>query len=277
VCIINLKLDCPVVYVLSDSIGETGELVVKAAASQFSSANIDIRRVPYLNSPRDVEDALEEAAGCRAAVAYTLVRPDLRTVLEAKAAQHKLVCVDIMGPILEAITSVTHLNPSFEPGLIRRLDEAYFNKVEAIEFAVQYDDGKQPRGLTKANLVIIGVSRTSKTPLSMYLAHQGLKVANVPLMPEVTPPEELYGLAPHTVVGLTLNLSLLHEIRKERLKTLGLSETVDYANPERIAGELDYAAGIMRKIGCLVIDVSSKAVEETAATILNYYRKGAGR
>jgi len=273
VCIINLKLDCPVVYVLSDSIGETGELVVKAAASQFSSANIDIRRVPYLNSPRDVEDALEEAAGCRAAVAYTLVRPDLRTVLEAKAAQHKLVCVDIMGPILEAITSVTHLNPSFEPGLIRRLDEAYFNKVEAIE----YDDGKQPRGLTKANLVIIGVSRTSKTPLSMYLAHQGLKVANVPLMPEVTPPEELYGLAPHTVVGLTLNLSLLHEIRKERLKTLGLSETVDYANPERIAGELDYAAGIMRKIGCLVIDVSSKAVEETAATILNYYRKGAGR
>lgn len=276
-CIINLKLDCPVVYVLSDSIGETGELVVKAAASQFSSANIDIRRVPYLNSPRDVEDALEEAAGCRAAVAYTLVRPDLRTVLEAKAAQHKLVCVDIMGPILEAITSVTHLNPSFEPGLIRRLDEAYFNKVEAIEFAVQYDDGKQPRGLTKANLVIIGVSRTSKTPLSMYLAHQGLKVANVPLMPEVTPPEELYGLAPHTVVGLTLNLSLLHEIRKERLKTLGLSETVDYANPERIAGELDYAAGIMRKIGCLVIDVSSKAVEETAATILNYYRKGAGR
>ncbi len=234
----------------------------------LAPANIDIRRIPYLNSPRDVEDALEEAAGCQAAVAYTLVRPDLKTVLEAKAARLGLVCVDIMGPVLEAIKSVTHLDPRFEPGLIRRLDEAYFNKVEAIEFAVQYDDGKQPWGLVKADLVIIGVSRTSKTPLSMYLAHQGLKVANVPLMPEVAPPEELYALAPHKVVGLTLKLSLLHEIRKERLKTMGLAENVDYANPERIAGELDYAAGIMRKIGCLVIDVTNKAVEETAAKIL---------
>ncbi|MDR3564250.1 MAG: kinase/pyrophosphorylase [Negativicutes bacterium] len=273
---IKLKLDCPVIYVLSDSIGETGELVVKAAASQFNAANLDIRRIPYLNSSREIEDALEEAANCGAAVAYTLVRPDLKLVLESKAQALKLHCVDIMGPLLEAIKSVTHTSPRLEPGLIHRLDEAYFNRVEAIEFAVKYDDGKQPWGLSKADLVIIGVSRTSKTPLSMYLAHQGLKVANVPIVPEIAPPEELFQLQPHAVFGLTLRLPMLLEIRRERLKTLGLSKSVDYANPERIAGELDYAAAIMRKIGCLIIDVSNKAVEETAATILNHYRKGAG-
>lgn len=260
---------------LSDSIGETGELVVKAAASQFSSGNIDIRRIPYLNTAGEVEDALLEVAGCRAAVAYTLVRPDLKLVLEAKAKELNLVCVDIMGPILEAITSVAHMPPRLEPGLLRKMDDAYFSKVEAVEFAVKYDDGKQPWGLSKADLVIVGVSRTSKTPLCMYLAHKGLKAANVPLVPEVAPPEELFALPKGKVVGLTIRPALLFEIRKERLKTLGLAESVDYANPERIRQEIEYSTGIMRKIGCPVIDVTSKAVEETAARILEYYRKGA--
>ena len=262
------------IYVLSDSLGETGELVVKAAASQFSSTLIDVRRSPYLNSPRDVEDALTEAAGCHAAVAYTLVRPELKACLETKAQELNLVCVDIMGPLLAAIKSVTNTNPRFEPGLIRKLDESYFNKIDAIEFAVKYDDGKQPWGLSKADLVIIGVSRTSKTPLCMYLAHKGLKAANVPLLPEVSPPEELFTLPPQQVIGLTLQWSRLCEIRKERLLTLGLSQSVDYANPERITEELDYAIRIMRHIGCTIMDVSNKAVEETATRIIELYRKG---
>jgi regulator of PEP synthase PpsR (kinase-PPPase family) len=272
-----LKLHCPVIYVLSDSIGETGELVVKAAASQFNSCNIDIRRIPYLNSPVDVEDALQEAAGCQAAVAYTFVRPALKAVLEEKAQELGLVCVDIMGPLLTAIKSVTHTDPLFEPGLIHKLDEAYFNKVEAIEFAVKYDDGKQPGGLSKADLVIIGVSRTSKTPLCMYLAHKGIRAANVPLVPEVGPPEELLTLPANKVVGLTIKPPLLFEIRKERLKTLGLSESVHYANLERINEELGYALDIMKKIGCPAIDVTNKAVEETASKVLEYYRKGVGK
>jgi len=271
---INLKLDCPVIYVLSDSIGETGELVVRAAASQFNGGKIDVRRIPYLNTAAEVEEALQEAAGCQAAVAYTLVRPDLKHVLEGKAGELGLVCVDIMGPILGAIASVTNLPPRLEPGLIRKMDEAYFNKVEAVEFAVKYDDGKQPWGLTKADLVIVGVSRTSKTPLCMYLAHKGIKAANVPLVPEVNPPAELFSLPPHKVVGLTIDPSLLNEIRKERLKTLGLSDSVEYANPERITGELEYAESVMRRIRCPIINVTNKAVEETAAKILEYYRKG---
>ena len=268
-------MDCPVVYVLSDSIGETGELVVKAAVSQFNSAKIDIRRIPFLNSPREVEDALLEAAACRAAVVYTLVRPDLKEALQVKNQELALKCVDVMGPILEALKLVTQTSPRYEPGLIRKTDEAYFNKIEAIDFAVKYDDGKQPWELVKADLVIIGVSRTSKTPLSMYLAYNGIKAANVPLIPEVTPPSELFELSSHKVIGLTVSPAHLFAVRKERLKTLGLAENVDYASLDRITEELHFAESIMHRIGCPVVNVTSRAVEETAAKVLEYYRKGA--
>ena len=249
--------------------------MVKAAASQFDGGKIDVRRIPYLNSSRDVEDALLEAAACQAAVVYTLVRPDLKAVLEEKAGGLGLTCVDLMGPILAAIEVVTGLSPRLEPGLIRRMDEAYFNKVAAVEFAVKYDDGKQPWGLAKADLVIIGVSRTSKTPLCMYLAHKGIKAANVPLVPEVAPPDELFALPPRKVVGLTASPEYLIEVRRERLKILGLHDGVDYASPERIYGEIDYAQRIMRKVGCPVFDVTGRAVEETAARILEFHLKGA--
>lgn len=263
------------IYVLSDSLGETGELVVRAAASQFNGGKIDIRRIPYLNTAHDVEDALMEVAGAGAAVVYTLVRPDLKSVLEQRAKELRLVAVDIMGPIIGAIASVTALPPRLEPGLIHKMDEAYFNKVDAVEFAVKYDDGKLPWGLSKADLILVGVSRTSKTPLCMYLAHkEGLKAANVPLVPEVAPPDELFDVPPRKVIGLTIKASLLYEIRKERLKTLGLSSSVDYANLERISAELEYAKKIMRRAGCVIIDVTNKAVEETAAKIIEYYRKG---
>jgi len=275
---INLKLEqIPVVYILSDSIGETGEVVAKAAASQFDSGRVDIRRVPYLSSVREVEEALLEAESAGALVVYTLVRPDLKEYLEKRAHELSLPHVDIMGPMLEGLKQITKQNPKYQPGLIRKMDEAYFSKVEAIEFAVKYDDGKEPRGLLRADLVVIGVSRTSKTPLCMYLAHKGIKAANVPLVPEATPPEELFKIPPQKIVGLTIKPSILFEIRKERLKTLGLSQTADYANMERILMELDYALGIMKKIGCAVIDVSNKAVEETAARVLEIYRKGVGR
>lgn len=274
---INLKLDTqlvPIVYILSDSIGETGEVVVKAAASQFDSGHIDIRRVPYLNSTRQIEEALLEAKEANAAVVYTLVNPHLKKFLETKAHELDLVHADVMGPIIKAIKDITHLKPKNEPGIIRRIDEEYFSKVEAIEFAVKFDDGKEPRGLLRADIVIIGVSRASKTPLCMYLAHKGIKAANIPLVPEITPPPELFQVSPGKVVGLTINPTLLYEIRKERLKTMGLSPTADYANWQRIMEELEYAEGIMRKIGCPIIDVTNKATEETAAKVLELYRKG---
>lgn len=249
---------------------------MQAAASQFDTGHIDIRRVPYLISNRQVEEALLEAAEARAIVVYTLVRPNLKNFLEERSRELGLKVVDIMGPLVSALKDATHLSPKNEAGLIRKIDEDYFNKVEALEFAVKFDDGKEPRGLLRADIVITGVSRASKTPLCIYLAHKGIKAANMPLVPEVTPPAELFQVPPRKVVGLTIKPSLLFEIRKERLRAMGLAQTADYANYERILEELDYSDRIMRKIGCPVIDVTNKATEETAAKVLELYRKGKG-
>jgi regulator of PEP synthase PpsR (kinase-PPPase family) len=264
----------PAVYVLSDSIGETGELVVKAAISQFDGAHIEIQRKPYLKSSSQIDVVLEEASKTKSAIVYTLVRPDLKSALETKAQALGLIHVDIMGPVISALQKVTNLSPRNEPGLIRKIDEAYFAKVEAIEFAVKFDDGKDPRGLLQADIVITGVSRASKTPLCMYLAHKGIKAANVPLVKEIPPPPELFQVPPYKVVGLTIKPSLLFEIRRERLRAMGLQPSSSYANLERIVEELDYAQAIMRKIGCPTIDITNKATEETAARVLDFYRKG---
>jgi len=221
-----------------------------------------------------LEEIVEEAKSCRSIIAFTLVIPELREYLKKLAEENDIPAVDILGPMLEAISRITQKPPKLEPGLMRRLDEYYFNKVEAIEFAVKYDDGKDPKGILRADVVLIGVSRTSKTPVCMYLAHKRIKAANVPLMPEVTPPEELFQIPKNRVIGLTINPKQLYQIRQERLKTIGLSSGADYASYDRILKELDYAEEVMKRIGCPIIDVTNRAVEETASKILEIYYKG---
>lgn len=264
----------PVIYVISDALGETAEFVSRAAAAQFVGIKTRIRRVPYVRDEAHLEEILEEAAAEGAILLYTLVLKDLREYLEKRAKEKGLVTIDILGPLISALSEQTGLEPTHTPNIIHRLDEQYFRKVEAIEFAVKYDDGKDSRGVLYADVVLIGVSRTSKTPLSMYLAHKGLKAANIPLVPEVNPPEELFTISPRKVMGLTLRPELLNQIRTERLKTLGLGATADYANLERIMQELEYAQSIMKRIGCPIIDATGKAVEETASIVLEILFKG---
>jgi regulator of PEP synthase PpsR (kinase-PPPase family) len=160
------------------------------------------------------------------------------------------------------------------PSLLHRLDEQYFRRVEAIEFAVKYDDGKEPRGLLHADVVLIGVSRTSKTPVSMYLANKRIKAANVPIVPEVEPPSELFRISSRKIIGLTVQPQSLLQIRQERLKSLGLTTDAEYASLSRIQKELAYADRLMAQLGCSVIDVTNKAVEETASRVLEDYYKG---
>lgn len=264
----------PVIYVVSDSLGETAEFVARAAASQFDSGQMEIRRVPYVADREHIAEIVEEASGFKSIVAYTIVVPELKEELLCLCAQHNIPAVDILGPMIQAISQLTDISPKLEPGLLRKLDEQYFRKVEAIEFAVKYDDGKDPRGLASADVVLIGVSRTSKTPVSMYLAHKRIKAANVPLVPEVAPPDELFKISSKKIFGLTISPQLLNEIRTERLKSLGLTANADYANMERILKELDYAEKIMKRLKCPIIDVTNRAVEETASTILEIYYKG---
>nr|WP_093228899.1 pyruvate, water dikinase regulatory protein [Thermoflavimicrobium dichotomicum] len=265
----------PVVYVVSDSVGETAELVVKAACSQFNGGTLNIRRVPYVMDQRTILETLQAAKEEEALVAFTLVVPELRNVLVREAERLSIPYVDIMGPMIDGLAKLYNTEPKGQPGLIHRLDDEYFRKVEAIEFAVKYDDGRDPRGILRADVVLIGVSRTSKTPLSMYLAHKRLKVANVPLMPEVEPPEELFLIPPSKCIGLVIDPNQLNNIRRERLKALGLTANANYASMSRILQELDYAEQVIKRVGCPRIDVSNKAVEETASIILELLKKGA--
>ena len=264
----------PVIYIVSDSIGETAELVGRAAASQFDSGSVEIRRVPYVTHPEEIPEVVTQAAHAGAIIIFTLVMPHLRAMLVNEARRHGLLAVDILGPVLEALEKTTGRKPRFEPGLMRKVDEEYFRRVEAIEFAVKYDDGKDPRGITEADIVVLGVSRTGKKPLCMYLAHKLIKAANIPLVPEVPVPPEIFSLPFHQVVGLTIQHDYLVQIRRERLKTLGLPAEAEYASRERVEKELAYAEEVMRKINCTVIDVTGKAVEETASKVLQIYRRG---
>lgn len=263
-----------IIYIISDSLGETAEFVARAAASQYNGAGVEFRRIPYVSGEEHLLEVLEEASSYNSLIAYTLVLEDLKKTLEKEAQRLNLPTVDVLGPMLKGVHQLTGYEPRREPGLLHKLDDDYFRKIEAIEFAVKYDDGKDPRGVTYADIVLLGVSRTSKTPLCMYLAHKRIKAANIPLVPEVNPPDELFNLSRNKAVGLTIRPQILNEIRQERLKTLGLVANADYASMDRILKELEYAENVMKRLGCPIIDVSNKAVEETASRILQIYYRG---
>ncbi|WP_078545590.1 pyruvate, water dikinase regulatory protein [Litchfieldia alkalitelluris] len=261
------------IFVVSDSVGETAELVVKAAISQFRDMNTEIKRIPYVEDIATLNEVIAIAKEQKAIIVFTLVIQELRLHLHKEAEKHNVVIYDIIGPLIEKMANLYDISPSHEPGLVRQLDEDYFKKIEAIEFAVKYDDGRDPRGILRADIVLVGVSRTSKTPLSQYLAHKGIRVANVPLVPEVDPPEELFKVSSEKCFGLKISAEKLNNIRRERLKSLGLNDQAIYANIDRIKTELGHFEAIVEKIGCEVIDVSNKAVEETANIILSIKNK----
>ncbi|MFS8640182.1 MAG: kinase/pyrophosphorylase [Symbiobacteriaceae bacterium] len=265
----------PVVFIVSDSLGETAELVARAAASQFDGHRATFHRFPYVDRMETVDEIVDRARREeRSLIVHTLVVEDLRRALNEKAQAAGIPVVDIMGPMMAAWMQVAERPPRLQPGLRHQLDEEYFRRIEAVEFAVKYDDGKDPRGLLQADIVLLGVSRTSKTPVSMYLAHRMYKVANVPLVPEVEPPAELYKVPRNRLVGLIIRPEVLQRIRRERLRAMGLSEDSSYGSMRRIQEELAYAQRVFRELGCPVVDVTNKAVEETANTVLEILARG---
>ncbi|MDB5083886.1 MAG: phosphoenolpyruvate synthase regulatory protein [Bacilli bacterium] len=264
----------PIVYVVSDSVGETAEFVVRAAASQFDEGRVDIRRISYVDSKDVIYKVIQSAEEENAFIAFTLVLPELREYALSVAASIGVPVVDVLGPMMDTFHQVLGHRPKLQPGLIHQMDDEYFKRVEAVEFAVKYDDARDVRGLLSADVVLIGVSRTSKTPLSMYLAHNRYKVANVPLVPEVVPPAELFKIPARKIIGLTISPVELNLIRQERLKALGLKAEANYAKFDRIVQEIEYAEKLMNKIGCPVINVSNRAVEETATLVMEIYKHG---
>lgn len=264
------------VYVISDSLGETAEAVARAVLSQYDES-IDIIRIPYVNTQQQIDDVLREVLKRSAILCHTTVSENLRTYLQERSKELNIITVDILGPMLEAVNAIADSKPRLTPGIVHKLDQEYFKKVEAIEFAVKYDDGKNPAGFLKADIVIIGVSRTSKTPLSMYLAYKKIKAANLPLVPEVPLPEELFAVPARKIVGLVIDPFKLNNIRSERLRTMGLDSDAAYADVSRINEELAYAKAVMRKLHCPILDVTNKSVEETSSMVMEIIHRNSVR
>lgn len=259
------------IFAVSDSIGETAEQVSLAAASQFKG-EVEVKRIPYVKELDDIEDLMKEVNECESCIIVsTIVTVNVREFLTQKCLEKNISIINVLGPIVNVASSILNRMPDNNPGAMRNIDDVYYKRIEAMEFAMQYDDSKDYRGLKNADVVLIGLSRTSKTPLCMYLANKGIKAINIPLMPEVEIPKELFELDRKKVFGLVIDPLHLIEIRKRRLDKFHRIPTgIEYASDARILEEFEFSDKIMRKIGCKTIDVTQRAIEDTALIILEY-------
>ncbi|WP_238886761.1 pyruvate, water dikinase regulatory protein [Clostridium sp. YIM B02551] len=258
------------IYAISDSIGETAAQVANASASQFKE-EVEVKRIPYVKTLEDVHEVIKviENSENTCMAVSTVITVNVREYLTQKCVERNINIINVLGPIINVAASILNTIPDYNPGAMWKTDEIYFKRIEAMEFAMQYDDSKDYRGLKNADVVLLGLSRTSKTPLCMYLANKGIKAINIPLVPEVGVPDELFEVDKKKIFGLTIDPLQLIEIRKRRLdKFHRISSNIEYASDARILEEFDFADRIMRKVGCKKIDVTQRAIEDTALIII---------
>jgi hypothetical protein len=255
------------VFIVSDGTGETAADTVRAAMLQFH-AKWRMRTFPDVRSAAQARNLVEAAGRVGALIVFTVVNREAAQVLRDHGASLGVPCVDLLGPLISNIAEHLHAEPRLEPGLLHGFSDAYFKRIEAVEFAVRHDDGANLHTLHGADIVLTGVSRTSKTPLSMYLAQRGYKAGNVPLVPGVEPPRQLLDLNPRKVFGLVEDVENLTAMRRARARSMRSGASSQYANAEAISRELDESVRLFRTRGWRVIDVSGRAVEENASRIL---------
>jgi [pyruvate, water dikinase]-phosphate phosphotransferase / [pyruvate, water dikinase] kinase len=254
-------------HIVSDSTGETAARLVTALEAQFPEQPFEEVRHPRVEEVDDLERAVQSAKGRPAVIIYTLVKPEWRDAMRTLCRKARVHYCDLLGHPIESVRRVSGAAASMTPGARASLNETYFRRMEAIEFAVKYDDGVGARGLPDADVVLVGVSRTSKTPLSMYLGYLGYKTANVPIVKGIQPPAELFQIDPLKVIGLTIDATRLAEIRGARARGIGAAGR-KYVDLVEIYEELDEASAVHRRLGCPVIDVSGLSIEETANRVL---------
>ena len=257
--------------IISDSAGDTAFNNAVAAAAQFPDAQINYRRYPFIINNEKLEDTFEEIVQYpNLLLIYSLVKDEMQIPVIRFVREHHIQSVDILSPAIESIQKLTGLKPQQKIGAQHKMNQKYFDRISAMEFAVMYDDGKDPKGFLEADVVLLGVSRTSKTPLSLFLANKNLKVANLPLVPDTHIPKEIYQIDPKKIIGLTNDISVLNEIRRERMISYGLNPDTSYSNVDAIKKELDSAQKLYDQLGCFVINVAHRSIEETAAIIMNH-------
>lgn len=259
------------VLVISDALGETAASVALAAAGQFDEGAVAIERLSRVQDARQVKLYLESLAGAARKIAafHTIVQDELRCEVAGLLVEQGIAAVDLLGPAIDTIAALTGLAPKGIPGIIHQTDERYFQRIACMEYTVEHDDGRGADDLSEADIVLIGVSRTSKTPLSMYLALQGYHVANIPLAPQMEPPQALFEVDPARIFGLVTTVEAIAPIRAQRLGTAqAQSAAGSYADPNAIELEFAYARSLMKRLGCFVVHTDGKAIEESATEII---------
>lgn len=263
----------PPIYVVSGGVGASAEQVVQTVLAQFQEVRQDVVMVPYVRTMEDIEPVLQAARLEKGTVVHTLVDPHLRKGLIARASQLGVVAIDLMGALLERISALSGVEPAGHPGLYRQLNQAYFKRIAAIEYTMAHDDGKDPGGWGQAELLILGVSRCGKTPLSLYLSVLGWQVANYPLVPGIDPPGELFNLDVKRVVGLDIDTWQLLQHRQRRQSQLGAPGPTAYTDPGAVEIEVEEARRFYRKHGFFVVKVTDKPVESTADEVIRLMRQ----
>jgi regulator of PEP synthase PpsR (kinase-PPPase family) len=257
------------IIILSDGTGETASQITKAAMLQFSDKEIYFTRYKNIRTKAQVEAIFDDAAIHHDMVVYTIVSPDLREYLLGKATEKNVPTIDLLGPLLNSMATFFNMTPKALPGLFHQVNDRYFKRIEAMEYTIAHDDGRDLSNLEKADIILLGISRTSKTPLSMYLGHQGWRVVNIPIILNFELPPQIYEADQKKIVGLTISADTLTTIRKNRLERLGQGDGGDYASMEKVIEEIEYADQLFRKNKRWpVFNVTGKALEETASDII---------
>ena len=260
------------ILIASDGTGETASVLLKSALVQYDPHLIKISRYNTLRSFEQIENMIEKAKEETSLIVYTFADKKLSEFLKKQTKTHKITSIDLLTPLFEVLDKFlkTSDGKNFKkPGLYHSVNKDYFKRIEAIEYTVKHDDGKLLSNFDQAHFILVGISRTSKTPLSIFLSHKGWKVANVPLILDIPLPQELLQTDQKKIIGLTVNLHNLYNIRKKRIEKFGQSSKKEYANLEYIEKEIDYAEKIFKKNRQWpVFDMTDKALEETAFEII---------
>ncbi|MBQ1543267.1 phosphoenolpyruvate synthase regulatory protein [Caulobacter sp. CCUG 60055] len=265
------------VHLVSDSTGETLNAMAKAVCARFDDV-LPIEHIYALvRSPRQLERVLHEIEGAPGVVLHTIVDKELRAALEQGCRDLDMACIAALDPLVSALSRYLGASLSTRVGAQHNLDNDYFNRMDALDYAMGHDDGQGAQELERADVVLVGVSRTSKTPTCIYLAHRGVRAANVPLVPGADPPAQLFSLKHAQVVGLTVSPDRLLQIRRNRLLNLREERESSYIDTEAVREEIIRARRLFERHGWPVIDVTRRSVEETAAAVINVLTSGKGQ
>jgi [pyruvate, water dikinase]-phosphate phosphotransferase / [pyruvate, water dikinase] kinase len=264
----NKEQASPHVYIISGAAGTSGALMVNTVLAQFPESEVHIIPVPRVRQIEQLQDIVNQAQQNGGTLVHTMVDRRLRQALVEMARKHNVVEIDLVGQLMDRISVITQETPVDEPGLYRRLHRAYFDRVEAIEYAMNHDDGRDPKRWAEADLLLLGPSRSGKTPLSMYLAVQGWKVANLPIIPDISPPAELFEMDKRRVVGLYIEAGQLLSHRQHRQLHLGTKGSSPYSDPSAIYDEVVHAKKFYRKEDYVIVNVTDKPIEASANEII---------